>query len=98
MDRRNFIGAVAVAGSASMGMAAASEAAKEDANLVLTVQNFSCVTCAIGLEAVLQKNPAIASAKAEYRTGKVRVGYDSRKITVAGIRDIITDTGLKLAS
>jgi copper chaperone CopZ len=57
------------------------------------VKGFSCVTCAVGLDAMLQKQKGVASSLSSYPDGLVVVKFDPKEITDASLRAFIGDMG-----
>src|SRR5271154_758418 len=57
------------------------------------VKGFSCVTCAVGLDAMLQKQKGVASSQSNYADGLVVVKFNPKEITDASLRAFIADMG-----
>jgi copper chaperone CopZ len=89
MFRRKFvqlIGAGSLAGIPAMG-------AIGTHTVRYHVKGFSCVTCAVGLDAMLQRQKGVASSQSSYPDGLVVVKFDSKEVTDAALRTFITDMG-----
>jgi copper chaperone CopZ len=105
MHRRNFMKALA-GGSASVALLNLEANAKTpaenkpagNATVAWTVKGFTCVTCAVGLQTILQQEKGIAKVAADYPSGKVQIAFDSRTITPAQIRQLIEKAGFKVQS
>jgi len=57
------------------------------------VKGFSCVTCAVGLDAMLQRQKGVASSQSSYPDGLVVVKFDSKEVTDAALRTFIAGMG-----
>jgi copper chaperone CopZ len=89
MFRRKFvqlIGAGSLAGIPTLG-------AIGTHTVKYRVKGFSCVTCAVGLDAMLQKQKGVASSQSSYPDGLVVVKFDPKEITDASLRTFIADMG-----
>jgi copper chaperone CopZ len=98
MHRRNFIWTLAGGGGATtalLNVGGSRPGAIEDASVTWTVKGFTCLTCAIGLETILQRQPGIARATAAYPSGHVQIGFDSRSIGPAEIKHLIEAAGFE---
>ena len=95
MRRRSFIQTLAGsgAGAALLKLGTARKRLAENASVAWTVKGFTCVTCAVGLQTILEKHEGIARVKAEYPSGKVDVGFDSNVIESRKIKRLIEETG-----
>ena len=89
MFRRKFvqlIGAGSLAGIPAVG-------AVGTHTVKYRVKGFSCVTCAVGLDAMLQRQKGVASSQSSYPDGLVVVKFDPREITDASLRAFIAEMG-----
>jgi copper chaperone CopZ len=80
------LGAMANGGSKSSGTGAKKFA-------TYRVKGFSCITCAAGLDTMLQQQHGIVSSKSTYLEGVVTVGFDPQQITEQSIVKFIADLG-----
>src|ERR1700726_1821555 len=82
MRRRSFIQTLAGSGAgvALLKLGTPQKRLAENASVAWTVKGFTCVTCAVGLQTILEKNEGIARLKAEYPSAKVDIGFDSQAI------------------
>ena len=98
MHRRSFIRTLAATGAGvALLKAGASEARSTgNASVQWTVKGFTCVTCAVGLQTILERQPGIAWAKAEYPSGKVEIGFDSKTVAPAKIKQLIEQAGFRV--
>jgi len=95
MFRRHFLQlmTLASAGSLTPLQGFAGEAAR---NVTYEVRGFSCITCATGLDTMLNQQRGIVSSKSTYPEGMVKVGYIAENITEERIAGFITDLGFKV--
>jgi copper chaperone CopZ len=89
MFRRKF---VQLMGAGSLTGIAAVEAVGTH-TVSYRVKGFSCLTCAVGLDAMMQKQKGVASSKSSYPDGLVVVKFDAKQITDASLRSFIADMG-----
>jgi hypothetical protein len=66
MDRRKFICRVTGAGASAGLSIGDSAAAAENRSVVYTVNGFTCITCAVGLEVMLRGLKGVTRANASY--------------------------------
>jgi copper chaperone CopZ len=92
MFRRQFVQFITLAGAGSL-TAAAGLGATESKTLTYRVRGFSCVTCAVGLDAMLQRQRGVKSSRSSYPEGKVVVVFDPKEITDTSLRAFIAETG-----
>jgi len=78
--------------AASAGLGAAGAGAAESREVRFAVRGFTCVTCAVGLEAMLKQQPGVLQVQASYPEGRVVIGFDARKTNVAALRGFIQQT------
>jgi len=95
MRRRSFIQTLAGSGAgvALLKLGTPQKRLAENASVAWTVKGFTCVTCAVGLQTILEKHEGIARVKAEYPSGKVEIGFDSNVIESREIKRLIEETG-----
>ena len=92
MFRRRFLQLVTMASVARLApLEAVSAAATQMA--IYQVKEFTCITCATGLDTLLSQQKGIASSKSTYPEGKVTVAFDPNRITEQAIVAFITDLG-----
>lgn len=95
MRRRSFIQTLAGSGAgvALLKLGTPQKRLAENANVAWTVKGFTCVTCAVGLQTILEKHEGIVRVKTEYPSGKVDVAFDSNVIESREIKRLIEETG-----
>jgi copper chaperone CopZ len=92
MFRRQFVQWMAAFGTGSVATLATAEA-KETRMITYRVKGFSCITCAIGLDTVLQKQKGIAWSKSGYPDGIVSIRYDPRAVSEKSLKGFIEEMG-----
>ena len=94
MDRRNFIRNVAATmPAASLTLEGA--APKETAAVKFSVEGYTCITCAVGLETLLKMEKEVVPVSASYPGKSAEVGYDSRLTNEKQLVDFIAQCGFK---
>ena len=95
MLRRKFFKVVTMA---TTGALAPLEAIPAEPKKVVSyrVRGFSCVTCATGLDTMLQKEKGIVSSSSTYPEGIATIGFDPERITEEQIREFIASLGFSL--
>jgi copper chaperone CopZ len=92
MFRRQFVQFITAAGTTSLVSVAAAEA-NETKSITYVVKGFSCVTCAVGLDTMLQKQDGVTRSKSTYPDGVVRIEFDPQKVTEASLKTFIGEMG-----
>lgn len=104
MFRRQFIKLATLTGAtgiASLGTLSALEKketgsaleTRETKTVTWRVRGFTCVTCAVGLEAMLRQQKGVASAEASYPGASVTIQYHPETVSEAALRSFIEDIG-----
>jgi copper chaperone CopZ len=81
-----------LAGAASVP---AMRAATKNSQLIVTykISGFTCVTCAVGLDVMLQRQKGISWSKSDYQAAKTSVCYQPDLVSDEAIRTAIADMG-----
>jgi len=96
MFRRQFVQFFAALGTS--GVATLAIAETEGTNSVTyVVKGFSCVTCAVGLDTMLQKQKGIARSQSTYPDGIVKIQFDGKKVQEKEIQAFINEMGFTIA-
>lgn len=66
--------------------------------VVYDVKDFTCSTCAVGLDTMLRSQKGILSSESTYPAGQVVVHFDPDQVTESSIRGFIADTGFTVQS
>jgi len=65
-------------------------------SLLLNVKGMTCESCNLHVEHTLAQLPGYIYAKADYKTGTVKVEYDAGKSTEKDVKDAVNSTGYKI--
>jgi copper chaperone CopZ len=95
MFRRQFVQLVTLVGAASLKSIATGEN-NETHTVTYRVKGFSCVTCAVGLDAMLQRQKGVRGSRSTYPDGTVVVKFDPKAITDASLQAFIAAMGFTL--
>jgi anaerobic selenocysteine-containing dehydrogenase len=92
MIRRNFIRLLTLAGASSFPVA---NAAIKSGQLTVTykVSGFSCVTCAVGLDVMMERQTGVAWSKSNYQEAKTTICYHPDLVNDDSLKNIIADMG-----
>lgn len=93
MIRRKFLGLVTMTGAGGIASTLMANAAAEKRTAIYKVDGFTCVTCAVGLETLLQREKGILTVHATYPEGVATIAYDPRITNEAGVSNIIQEMG-----
>jgi len=96
MFRRQFVQFIAALGTGSVATIAAADA-KTSKTVIYVVKGFSCVTCAVGLDTMLEKQKGIASSKSSYPDGVVTIKFDPHQVTTQLLKEFISEMGFTVA-
>jgi Cu+-exporting ATPase len=96
MFRRRFLQFFALSGVGALAYEASGKGLRK--TVIYQVKGFSCVTCAVGLDAMLSKKSGILSSHSTYPEGKVTVNFDSDAMNEESIRASIVEMGFIVES
>ena len=96
MFRRQFVQWMAVLGTSSVATIAAADA-KGTKTVTYVVKGFSCVTCAVGLDTMLQKQKGVSRSKSTYPDGIVKIQFDPQEVTEKSLKSFISEMGFTIA-
>ena len=94
MFRRRFLQFLAVSGAGTLAFQARGNGLAK--TVVYQVKGFSCVTCAVGLDATLSKKRGILSSHSTYPEGQVTVNFDADAINENSIRAFVAEMGFTI--
>jgi copper chaperone CopZ len=94
MIRRKFIGLMTLASAGSMIALETVEAA-EQKTVSYRISGFTCITCAVGLETLLQKERGVVWAKASYPNNTATITYHAKLTSETSLEKFIESTGFK---
>ncbi len=66
---------------------------KQCMNSTLEIEGMTCPTCAEKVEQAISKMPGVASATANFGTGKLRIVHDPKQISLKSIIEKVKDLG-----
>jgi Cu+-exporting ATPase len=92
MFRRNFIQLVTLAGA---GRAFGAIGGGETRTVTYRIQGFSCVTCAVGLDVMLERQKGVVRAKSSYADATTTVVFQPESVTESALRASIAEMGFR---
>jgi Cu+-exporting ATPase len=92
MFRRQFVQLITLVGAGGLATIAAKQA-RGSKTSTYRVKGFSCVTCAVGLDAMLERQKGVAWSRSSYPDGTVVVKFDPEEMTDASLRAFINGMG-----
>jgi copper chaperone CopZ len=92
MFRRQFVKVLATVGMGSLASIMAAHAEGSE-TVTYRVKGFSCVTCAVGLDAMLKKEKGVAWSKSSYPDGIVIIKFDPKVVNENSLKAFIADMG-----
>jgi copper chaperone CopZ len=104
MIRRQFLKIATLASATGLASLGAVEALRDDTPSTATgdaqtvawhVQGFTCVTCAVGLETLLQRQPGVVAVHATYPQNSVTIRYQPGLVTPENLRAAIAELGFR---
>jgi copper chaperone CopZ len=96
MFRRQFVQWMAALGTSSVATIAAADA-KGTKTVSYVVKGFSCLTCAVGLDTMLQKQKGVSWSKSTYPNGIVKIQFDPQEVTEKSLQSFIGEMGFTIA-
>lgn len=94
MIRRKFLSLAALAGAGSFA-AIEGVALAERRTVTFRITGFTCITCAVGLETLLEKEKGVIRAKASYPENVTVITYNPAQTSEPALADFIATTGFK---
>ena len=91
MIRREFIQGIAC----GLGAAAAANAAMQTKSVTYTIEGFTCVTCAVGLDTLLKDQKGIVQSKSSYPGRTAVIEYRPDLINEEQIKAFIQELGFR---
>lgn len=95
MFRRHFIRRMTLGGAASL-VAARTAPPKNGKSVVYRIQGFTCVTCAVGLETLLRREPGIERVEASYPKATVVIEFDPAQVSENRLKELIREIGFSV--
>jgi copper chaperone CopZ len=94
MIRRKFLSLMTLAGASSLATLKAATSL-EKKTVTYKISGFTCITCAVGLETLLQREKGIIAAEASCPDAIATVTYDPKSISEASIVEAIESMGFQ---
>jgi copper chaperone CopZ len=94
MIRRKFLSLMTLAGASGLATLKAATTL-EKKTVTYKISGFTCITCAVGLETLLQREKGIIAAKASYPEAIAIVTYDPKSISETSIVEAIESMGFQ---
>lgn len=94
MQRRRFVQMMTLAGAGSLAVIEAARIG-DTRTISWHVKGFTCVTCAVGLETMLQQQKGVKWVKATYPEAMVTIRYDPKLVDDAQLGRFIGELGFK---
>ena len=94
MIRRKFLSLATLAGAGSLA-AIEGVALTERRTVTFRITGFTCITCAVGLETLLEKEKGVIHAKASYPENVTTITYNPAHTSEVALADFIASTGFK---
>ncbi len=91
MIRRKFIQMMTLAGAGSV--AALSAVAAEKKTVTYRVQGFYCVTCAAGLDALLERQNGVVRSQSDYQGATTTIVFHPELVSEASLKASIAEMG-----
>ena len=92
MFRRQFVQLISLVGAGSLAVTAAAKASRAT-TVTYRIEGFSCITCAVGLDAMLQRQKGVIWSQSTYPDGIVVIKFDSEALTDDSLRSFIAEMG-----
>jgi copper chaperone CopZ len=95
MIRRNFLQRLAFTGGfTALGKAAA------NMNRVVTyrIKGFTCITCAVGLDALLRQQTGIVRSESSYPEARTTVEYNPKLISEKTLKALVAEMGFSVVN
>lgn len=94
MIRRRFLGLATLAGVAGLATMEGMEIT-EQKTVTFRIAGFTCITCAVGLETLLQKEKGVVRVSASYPTNTATITYHPELTSESSLAEFIETTGFK---
>ncbi len=96
MFRRQFVQFMAALGTSSVATIAAADR-KGTTTVTYVVKGFSCVTCAVGLDTMLEKQKGVSSSQSTHPDGIVKIHFDPKEVSEKSLKAFINEMGFTVA-
>jgi mercuric transport protein len=93
MKKKPVVSAVVVALVLALGAISVSAGTK---TVTIRVEGMTCGGCSSSVAKALKATEGVEDAQVSFEKGEAVVKYDDQKVTVAKLREVITNTGFKV--
>ena len=93
MKKKQVVSAVVVALVLVLGAISVSAATK---TVTIRVEGMHCGGCSSSVAKALKATEGVEDAQVSFEKGEAVVKYDDQKVTVAKLREVISNTGFKV--
>lgn len=93
MVRREFMQLITLTGLGAIHPLESATASGPRATWIFDVMGFTCITCAVGLDTLLERERGIVSSRSTYPEGKVTVILDPGETSDGAVRALIAQMG-----
>jgi Cu+-exporting ATPase len=94
MQRRRFVQMMTLGGAGTLAaLEVAKHAGGETKTISWRIKGFTCITCAVGLETMLNRRKGVRWVKATYPDAKVSIRYDPAVVSEEALRGFIRELG-----
>lgn len=91
MIRRQFIQMATLAGAGGL----AALAAAETRTVSYSIQGFTCITCAVGLDVLLERQKGVVRATSSYPDARTTIVFHPQLTTEAALKSSIAEMGFR---
>jgi len=92
MFRRKFVQLISLVGAGGLAATVAAEAS-DTTTVTYRVKGFSCITCAVGLDTMLQHHKGVIWSRSSYPDGIVVINFYPEEVTDNALRGFIAEMG-----
>jgi copper chaperone CopZ len=94
MIRRRFLGLATLAGVGGLVTMEGIDLSQQE-TVTFRVTGFTCITCAVGLETLLQKERGVVRVKASYPANMATITYRPGLTSESALAEFIESAGFK---
>jgi copper chaperone CopZ len=95
MIRRKFLQLATLSGAGAL--ATLGIEASERKTVAYRVRGFTCITCAVGLDALLQRQRGVIWSTSSYPEGTVKIEFHPHLVTESSLKAFIAEMGFSVA-
>jgi copper chaperone CopZ len=95
MFRRNFLQRVTLTGASALAGIGTTQGGQTK-TVTWRIKGFSCPTCAVGLEVMLQKQKGVTRATASYEKAMTTIEFSAGLVDESSLKSFITEMGFRV--